>query len=91
MILPLKGYTYMEAAARSEGLLNRCRGKIPNLTKFTSQVDNFLHVAVAQSARHLADRHQNGAAPLYLAQIWAPRRQPAAFAVACAIFFDWLL
>jgi len=50
VILPLKGYPYMDAARRSEGLLNRCRGKIPNLTKFTGKVDMFLNVSVGLSS-----------------------------------------
>lgn len=46
VMLPLKGYTYMDAARRVEGLLNRCRGKIPNLTKFTKNIENFLHLSL---------------------------------------------
>lgn len=46
VMLSLKGYKYMDAARRVEGLLNRCRGKIPNLTKFTSRVDTLLNLSV---------------------------------------------
>jgi len=46
VMLPLKGYKYMDAARRVEGLLNRCRGKIPNLTKFTSKIDSFIKISV---------------------------------------------
>merc|ERR1719491_98566 len=46
VMLPLKGYKYMDAAQRSEGLMNRSRGKIPNLTKFTSKIDAMLSIAV---------------------------------------------
>lgn len=46
VMLPLKGYKYMDAARRSEGLLNRSRGKIPNLTKFTGKVDVVMNIAV---------------------------------------------
>merc|ERR1711988_834594 len=46
VMLPLKGYKYMDAARRSEGLLNRSRGKIPNLTKFSGKVQICLNVAV---------------------------------------------
>eukprot|EP00927_Polykrikos_kofoidii_P046284 TRINITY_DN40501_c0_g1_i1.p1 TRINITY_DN40501_c0_g1~~TRINITY_DN40501_c0_g1_i1.p1 ORF type:complete len:652 (-),score=82.00 TRINITY_DN40501_c0_g1_i1:241-2196(-) len=46
VMLPLKGYKYMDAARRSEGLLNRCRGKIPNLTKFTGKIEVFLNISV---------------------------------------------
>lgn len=50
VMLPLKGYQYMDAARRVEGLLNRCRGKIPNLTKFTSTIDSFLNMSVGLTA-----------------------------------------
>lgn len=50
VMLPLKGYTYMQAAHRVEGLLNRSRGKIPNLTKFTSRIDNILNICVGMTA-----------------------------------------
>jgi len=46
VMLPLKGYTYMEAAERVEGLLNRSRGRIPNLTKFTGKIDMFINISV---------------------------------------------
>lgn len=46
VILPLKGYCYMDAARRSEGLINRARGKIPNLTKFTRTLDSFMNLSV---------------------------------------------
>uniref|UniRef100_A0A6V0D1F1 Choline transporter-like protein n=1 Tax=Zooxanthella nutricula TaxID=1333877 RepID=A0A6V0D1F1_9DINO len=46
VMLPLKGYKYMDAARRAEGLLNRCRGKIPNLTKFTGRIDAFINISV---------------------------------------------
>lgn len=49
VMLPLKGYKYMDAAQRVEGLLNRSRGKIPNLTKFTSRSQSFFDVAVGLS------------------------------------------
>lgn len=48
-MLPLKGYKYMDAAERVEGLLNRSRGKIPNLTKFTGRFDAFLNISVGLS------------------------------------------
>lgn len=50
VMIALKGYPYMDAAARSEGLLNRCRGKIPNLAKFTNKTDSFLNISVGLSA-----------------------------------------
>jgi len=50
VMLPLKGYKYMDAARRAEGLLNRCRGKIPNLTKFTSKIDASLNISVGLTA-----------------------------------------
>jgi len=46
VMLPLKGYKYMDAARRAEGLMNRSRGKIPNLTKFTGRIDTFLNLSV---------------------------------------------
>lgn len=46
VMLPLKGQKYMDAAKRSEGLLNRSRGKIPNLTKFIGKVDVVLNISV---------------------------------------------
>lgn len=46
VMLPLKGYKYMDAARRTEGLLNRSRGKIPNLTKFTGRTEVFLEICV---------------------------------------------
>mmetsp|Transcript_19845 Transcript_19845/g.42272 ORF Transcript_19845/g.42272 Transcript_19845/m.42272 type:complete len:655 (-) Transcript_19845:38-2002(-) len=49
VMLPLKGYKYMHAARRVEGLLNRSRGKIPNLTKFTGRIDIFLNLSVGLS------------------------------------------
>merc|ERR1711972_517458 len=49
-MLPLKGYRYMDAAQRVEGLLNRCRGKIPNLTKFTGRIDALLNISVGLTA-----------------------------------------
>ena len=33
----LPGFKYMDSARRVEGLINRSRGKIPHLTKFTSR------------------------------------------------------
>eukprot|EP00930_Biecheleria_cincta_P060512 TRINITY_DN46151_c0_g1_i1.p1 TRINITY_DN46151_c0_g1~~TRINITY_DN46151_c0_g1_i1.p1 ORF type:complete len:657 (-),score=85.06 TRINITY_DN46151_c0_g1_i1:55-2025(-) len=42
----LKGYKYMEAARRVEGLLNRSRGKIPHLNKFTARTDAMLNISV---------------------------------------------
>lgn len=50
VMLPLRGYKYIDAARRAEGLLNRCRGKIPNLTKFTSRIDALLNIAVGLTA-----------------------------------------
>lgn len=50
VMLPLKGYRYMDAAKRSEALLNRSRGKIPNLSKFTGKVDVFLNISVGFSS-----------------------------------------
>jgi hypothetical protein len=50
VMLPLKGYKYMEAAKRSEGLLNRSRGKIPNLTKFSGKVDVVMNISVGMQA-----------------------------------------
>jgi len=40
----------MDAARRSEGLLNRSRGKIPNLTKFTGRIDAFLNISTGLTA-----------------------------------------
>jgi hypothetical protein len=45
VMLPLKGYKYLDAARRAEGLLNRSRGKIPNLTKFTGRVLAFFQIS----------------------------------------------
>ncbi|CAE7864183.1 unnamed protein product [Symbiodinium sp. KB8] len=42
VMLALKGFKYMDSARRVEGLLNRSRGKIPHLTKFTSRIEAFL-------------------------------------------------
>eukprot|EP00928_Gymnodinium_smaydae_P017577 TRINITY_DN16720_c0_g1_i1.p1 TRINITY_DN16720_c0_g1~~TRINITY_DN16720_c0_g1_i1.p1 ORF type:complete len:653 (-),score=125.55 TRINITY_DN16720_c0_g1_i1:106-2064(-) len=50
VMLPLKGYKYMDAARRAEGLLNRSRGKIPNLTKFTGRIETFLNLSVGLSS-----------------------------------------
>lgn len=50
VMLPLKGYKYMDAAERVEGLLNRCRGKIPNLTKFSTNIDFFMNVSCGLTA-----------------------------------------
>jgi len=46
VMIALKGYSFFSAARRAEGLLNRSRGKIPNLTKFTYLVDLFLNTAM---------------------------------------------
>ena len=40
VMLALKGFKYMDSARRVEGLLNRSRGKIPHLTKFTSRTSH---------------------------------------------------
>lgn len=50
VMLALKGYAYMQAAHRTEGLLNRSRGKIPNLTKFTGRIDAILNISVGLTA-----------------------------------------
>jgi len=50
VMITLKGYKYMDAARRSEGLLNRSRGKIPNLTKFTGRIDAFLNISMGLTA-----------------------------------------
>jgi len=50
VMLALKGYKYMDAARRVEGLMNRSRGKIPHLNKFTSRIDNFLNMSVGLSS-----------------------------------------
>jgi hypothetical protein len=49
VMLPLKGYKYLDAARRAEGLLNRSRGKIPNLTKFTARIVSFFQISVGLS------------------------------------------
>jgi len=49
VMIALKGYRYMDAAQRVEGLLNRCRGKIPNLTKFTGKIELFIVTSVGLS------------------------------------------
>lgn len=46
VMLPLKGYTYLEAARRTEALLNRSRGKLPNLAKSASTVTLFLNMSM---------------------------------------------
>ncbi|CAK9078004.1 unnamed protein product [Durusdinium trenchii] len=46
VMLALKGFKYMDSARRVEGLINRSRGKIPHLTKFTSRIETFLKVSV---------------------------------------------
>ncbi|CAJ1398106.1 unnamed protein product [Effrenium voratum] len=46
VMLALKGFKYMDSARRTEGLLNRSRGKIPHLTKFTSRIETFLKMSV---------------------------------------------
>ncbi|CAE8648079.1 unnamed protein product, partial [Polarella glacialis] len=46
VMLPLKGYKYMDSARRVEGLLNRSRGKIPHLHKFTSNIGTALNISV---------------------------------------------
>ena len=46
VMLALKGFKYMDSARRVEGLINRSRGKIPHLTKFTSRIEGFLKVSV---------------------------------------------
>eukprot|EP00931_Biecheleriopsis_adriatica_P036553 TRINITY_DN21047_c0_g1_i1.p1 TRINITY_DN21047_c0_g1~~TRINITY_DN21047_c0_g1_i1.p1 ORF type:complete len:657 (-),score=109.08 TRINITY_DN21047_c0_g1_i1:38-2008(-) len=46
IMLALKGDKYMHSARRVEGLLNRSRGKIPHLDKFTSRIDGFLNISV---------------------------------------------
>jgi hypothetical protein len=46
VMIALKGYNFFQAARRAQGLLNRSRGKVPNLVKFTTQVDMFMHLAV---------------------------------------------
>lgn len=50
VLLPLKGENYMASARRAEGLLNRCRGQIPNLTKFTGKIYTFLNISIGLSA-----------------------------------------
>jgi len=49
VMLPLKGYKYLDSAKRAEGLLNRSRGKIPNLTKFTARLLTFFQLSIGLS------------------------------------------
>ena len=44
VMLALKGFKYMDSARRVEGLLNRSRGKIPHLTKFTSRTSSLAQI-----------------------------------------------